>query len=828
MRLADDDALRKAVESRTRFDQPKLEIAWENDWEHDFSDWSECVEDISVEYSLDSSLPDEAQIVQGTSMGTMTVKLSGRRRRDKLHAFQIFNPYRGDSPIYGYKLLDVAIRLSSVVQVEDGERTVREFTGYIRSIDIDQSDGTIEIDCWDTLQLTQRNITLPRIALLARDDGYNYNACAATTSWLVDRVLRENGIYTGPKPVEGCRALWTFCGGYVHEIGRFGGPSAKIVDFSLAGDSAGKAWSDIEDKFEQGKYGLAAKPGNKNYVLNINSELSEAFIGPHDRKSYTVGISMWVKLEDELKAGDAPQWILIWGESAEAETGKIQFGMTIDKPGQCNVFVYYGGDVSEHFTESIPTDGEWHFLTCAISFNPGSNSVLALYLDDEWIKSQSVGTELTVDHSKENHDVTTGTVICHLNATQQHLQVWEQEVSDFKKAELPKHPPEGQEVPRPDIGSSVQMMVNLPEISQTSGWDVIKDSVNSEYGVLYSTEDGKVIFRNRAELNTMYGYGTADEDPVVPETVRTLYPDDFDNVPISSNIESVRNDISYKVRSKLCRVDVAYKSDDPDSYNTPAHTENGFSGGDGDGIPLEDDVILVYRLGDGTAPPDKPNHTVWDLDPDATTLPDDYGTWAPIKVSNGDKVKSGTSVAVGQKQDWRRMVVSVKNDTANDIKLAFPARNNGAESGGLSIMGVVMFEAKDRARDESIKSESSIKKYRHRELDMEESDYLQSPASGRWIADYLLGALKEPTPVTDAITIPHDPRLQIGDAINLDDRNGSGSLISAAISGKTIDWSDSGFVDKLTIKFLVKQDRWILGDAQRSILGKSTELHAER
>ena len=89
----------------------------------------------------------------------------------------------------------------------------------------------------------------------------------------------------------------------------------------------------------------------------------------------------------------------------------------------------------------------------------------------------------------------------------------------------------------------------------------------------------------------------------------------------------------------------------------------------------------------------------------------------------------------------------------------------------------------------------------------------------------LVSKLGRPIPVTDAITVPGDPRIQLGDVIEIDDPDGFGGSMKLQVLGITRELEDGiGLVDTYQVEVVENPGQWILGHPDYSVLGQSTIL----
>jgi len=83
------------------------------------------------------------------------------------------------------------------------------------------------------------------------------------------------------------------------------------------------------------------------------------------------------------------------------------------------------------------------------------------------------------------------------------------------------------------------------------------------------------------------------------------------------------------------------------------------------------------------------------------------------------------------------------------------------------------------------------------------------------LLSYLLPRTLIPIPTTDAITVAGDPRLQLGDRVDVVDPDGMGERIGLQIYGITRKYTrDNGLIDTLSVEMLAPPRIGIWDSAQ--------------
>jgi hypothetical protein len=97
---------------------------------------------------------------------------------------------------------------------------------------------------------------------------------------------------------------------------------------------------------------------------------------------------------------------------------------------------------------------------------------------------------------------------------------------------------------------------------------------------------------------------------------------------------------------------------------------------------------------------------------------------------------------------------------------------------------------------------ASVGKYGQRNYEAS-GDWYQEYYNSNGLVNVLLARTAKPIPTTDQIIIAGDPRLQLGDTIQLNDSDGLGEQLRAQITGINRKFSlDKGLTDVLTIELL--------------------------
>ncbi|SDC25921.1 hypothetical protein [Actinokineospora iranica] len=543
MQYADDRALAAAVTFPDRTPVARLAADWARDgqYSHPLSDLSSVLEAVTVERSITGDLPAECTLIEGHTAATLTATLAGARPDDPLDMARMLSPYRPDSPLRGVSVVDVPLYLELGLVTTAGRRLVRQFTGTTRALHPSAADRTVTIDALDPAERLRAAVTLPVWA--ASERTYRNPAIwpyrdRTNTQWIIDHVLRRNGIHLSPPPRPGVLWAMTCHGGLAPDIG---------FDASLI---IGRKTSASVPEFVPGAYGLAANGGQDCFAWGSGRTMG---------KPFALGSGRAHLIEFHIHAGAAntlhPN---ADGTVLSVSTSLVKLdGTTIDA--------------------AITSDGQ---LQARIWDNPTTTPVLRATITGPRITGQaawhSVGLWISYDHATR-----TVTTRWHLDGTQTGpvtlaLELLHQvtaargnvqfrtplPVQCLQLAETTTIPAGwgAPHVPQADLDVGLNWVTGLPEIVGGDSWSLIKQTVAAEYGLAAFDEHGRFTFRTRTRPRPA---------PVKSITAAV----DLGDLTPSIALDSVRNEITHACALRLERdTATVYTARTPDELDTPFGT----------------------------------------------------------------------------------------------------------------------------------------------------------------------------------------------------------------------------------------------------------------
>lgn len=214
MLLPSDTDLAVAVDSSTRHPLWSLLADWSGDgsYSHPYSDISQWVQSIETERAATTDLPEAVSLVSGMSAATIDIVL-------KQPAFDLLNVWDTTGSLYGRPLVTIDVRLDLGFHTAAGPRLMRQFTGHLRHLRSEAGEKLVKLVAVDPSEKLRAPITLPDYGMFLSDDAIYHQPWTVNSQWVIDYILRRNGIYASPPPRNDAVISCTGHGGLVAELG---------------------------------------------------------------------------------------------------------------------------------------------------------------------------------------------------------------------------------------------------------------------------------------------------------------------------------------------------------------------------------------------------------------------------------------------------------------------------------------------------------------------------------------------------------------------------------------------------------------------------------
>lgn len=741
-------ALDAAVNAADRVPLTRLQVDWSRDggYAHALSDLSTVVESVTVERAITGDLPAECSLVEGYTSATLTAALGGQRAADPRDVARMLSPYRSDGPLYRQQHVDVAVRLDLGLLTTGGPAWVRQFTGTTRALRATASTRAVAIDALDPAERLRAAVTLPVAAETERAERlrtvfpyrYRFN-----TQWVLDYVLRRNGIYFSPPPRPGCLFAMTCHGGLAPDIGSTGatGISRKATPTA--------------PEFVPGQYGLAANGGPDVHWWGGGRAIAP----------FSIGFGEAHLIEFMIKAGGANTFY----PHSDADGTVVAVSTSLVKLEGTTYDV------------TITTTGQ---LAVKVWSNPTTSPVLSVTLNGPKINGtagwHSVGVWLKYDHTAKTithrwqlDGVITApaTVSVTLNSLYSALRprvtvktpLPVQCIGIALAAAIPANWG-APHIPEADLDVGLNWMTGLPDVVNGESWAVIKTAVAAEYGLASFTEAGRFQFRNRDTARTMAA------GPAVKTITAATSLEDLE---VSVAVDSVRNQISHTHAARLERdqPEIVYQPTTVEELDAPQGTTR-----------------RVVRLASRCHADGYINSYT------ATTYPDyaDFSGFVATNASTGAAVANVT-------------VTGLLSDDESTVELTFVNPNSFTvrfQIQGRPAFRLVAYPITDDDPTRTLATNpTSIARYGRRVLDLPDNPFRQHPDPANAVTASLLADLADPVPILAEVPVVGDPRVQLADVVTIADPTGLGGPITGSVIAlRRTQSSEDGLADSLTIR----------------------------
>lgn len=838
MQYPTDDALAEAVYSNLRAIRGLLEIDWNrnNLYDHPYADLSPVLKEITGDRSITGDLPEQVSTLVGYASGELTVTLGGKRRSEEPNMINLFSEWNTSSPVYGKQTIGTPIRYSRVVYTNEGRKTVRQFTGWIREMELSRDDDTVKLTISDVLDIQGRLSTLPHWAIVNPELNWSPSRPMKLT-WVVEELLRQGGRPVGPQPRPDCAAFFSCNGAFLPAFGYGHLADGYQEPYYKHGITRANP-----NPFAPGKYGWAPVLNNQtqsrmysNYVVcNLNRILQTPERGSTETP-ITIGVAGWYYSDGSGDHSDTDltsscmvyldrtqgvSYAIDWTSGSSYEPGGGAMNVRVYKDGMVEIIVAEDFSFAATDTRNLwqvatggPQPQGWHYIDTRINFAPNSVT-MTVRVDDVLQGLQTLVTPGAVGFRHrtrlvggrdENAMFLTANIPC------QYIQVYGNATATMlpydPNMKFPQMNAEG--LPFAVIhDQALAELTYIPDVSNESVWDVLQEVCLSDFAVLHTDEYGTIHYVPHYNVRNDW---KADYNSGITTTISD---EKLLGFVVNPTYDGYKNSINLKYAVRSATLDIVWNNPDPDSTM-------GLSGRLLQRwIPLED-VIAVRTIGvlpklDSNTPPQSPPMgggsagVYWD----ANSQTNDWQT----VVDNG-LYGAGCYHVADQRQFRLDENVSSLPSPWDGVRFTF----KGGSQGGIYVPGLRYGESKEG--ELTVQDSSQIALKGLRALDLDDHEWRQGQASAQAIGESILEDTLTPAPVVQNISIPCDPRLQLRDVVEMRSEGGITGKLIGQIIGKTIsDNLTDGFKDILNIRLLKEPGSWILGDPELSILGETTIL----
>lgn len=785
-----------------RYFRIQVLVDWSRDglFAHALSDISSLVEEAVLSQSITGSAPAEIMLVEGYAAAELQLTLNGQR--NGLPVVALFSTYNGNSPLYTLEMEGCEVNYKIGVDTVIGTIWYQQLVGNIRYVSPSRRSGDVVITVLDRAEKMRQPIRLPIWAIGSYQQQRGWSEAQLMESqWLIDHCLRTADASTTPmRPLiegetrVGNNQFWVSGNGsWLPNIGYI--DSMRMQGFPKS-ETTGYDMHTLDGTPHPLVATEAIAAGKRPAVLAAMGTDTTGF-RPAYWPQYAVGDTRNYSHYKQYHAQNveamqifASNWFgfrLVtrgqnnsWWQGATADVMRIRFGALMQAWLQINA-----GQVRCRF-ENLETG--YTISTPYIAIPSGLDSVTIDCRCQPYNESQVLVNGSTGGFGKTLHGSYDGSipedglqgmvVLFHRPGMQD--AYWTQRNVGFSgsvsetqlQVEARKPAKYGAILDR-----GLNRLSLTPQSGYEDGWALASAVAAAELGVVFWDKDGIFRFWNRDTL-------TAKQSTVV----RTFDLDDLADLGNTSSLDSLRNIITADAlvaSSDLARV---FEASEADQFVIPASTQMVFT------FSVEDMAgIEVRKVPRYSTSPDANVPNAW-----GDSI--DMGYVVQFEISEGNwqernNFTSGVDIFAYVDEDYN-LKIKIWNGYGNDARFA----TNGG-SPALRIQGTKVFQL-DNVKIVS-KDTASIQKFGPRNLPISGDWVQQQPGVTNSLVSYVRDRAVKAIPATDDIPFPGDPRLEIGDTIEVHDPDGLGETLRLQVLGyRRIVSRRDGATDQLTVELI--------------------------
>lgn len=737
------------------------------DWDRDgynspLADLTDIVESLTINRSAVGDLPEEASLIEGTTIAEATVTLTGRFGDTTI--FETLAPYRSDSPLYRTDVITTPVTVDLGFITREGPTLLPQLVGNIRTVKPGSGSRTVQIDMLDPAEQLRAPITLPTYGIdrswyLAGNHKFFVNSQA-----VIDYVLRKNGIYSSVGTHPYAQISCTGHGWLAAETGRSSIPQGAADPI------------DDDTWWIQGPFDMLAVRGIWTQSTVIDQFPYQNFFA---REPYApvegngFGMGCWVRCGNDMTdlPGGTNRFLFAVIPLTDSDEFFYFLGMSSD--GRLRGGHVLNG-VTTVVTTIVNTPNQWMYF--GIHFQHLPSGVTRMR---HRVNGATFFADLTTPSGFASPYVPFLRVVSYMYRDWSNFQLW-----------YDHNPPVGAwpgETPidEADIDVGLNNLTHLPDVVNRDSWELISEVTAAEYGLCGFTEEGRFFFQARDAATV--AVTTVEEDITADRNLIDLVT--------QTSADSVRNVVTTETSAGFMDFqNVVFESDSATQFDTATGT-------------TVFEVELPYGV---VAHSTQALPQILNANWDATDLwgyvaVDYYHPTVEIPLADDLSV---TFTMTGD----RRGTLTVRNNTIYRVRLATTTGEPALRVQGWKLEPTpVALEYQGR--------QGSVDVFGPRLFAIGASPWRQLLASMRPVALRLLAQLAYPVPVIDQITAVGNPLRKVGDTIRLTDPGGHGDIKTTLVKLTRRVSSSEGLVDTLTVRPVGPPGVIILGDPEFGVTG---------
>lgn len=847
MQFETDADLEAAINGPALSIRPLLEFDFgrDNTWNWAHSNQSKLVYTVDIDFaSIHGDLPAEINSVVGSSSGVMTVRLSGFSSTAGMDVTQLWSKYYTSSPLFTIDKEGTPIRYSRIVSTAAGPKTIRQFTGWISEYVIDEVAGSVTLTCSDVYDLQTSLVTLPVWARgpdvgpggEAGPSGFLSTMTCIDVSWVYKYTLQNSGRSIWPMPRTDAVAMWPCDGAMLPTVGSIGcavditaiqAQYAALGDFDLPYSQSGAPYGRTPFGSDSGGSSDTVTAGfvHASAIMNVPDR------GGTDPNTLYIGFAGWFKSQYDGVTSPTfanPTYSMV---TMGRDPGDGYLLLKVYPFGGFELSLYESSSSGSSnagltrtyswvsSTNVIPSG--WHYLEAWMSFTNSTINVGARIDGATKVQTASpISTAAFKYYQGVKFESQTNT--CSLfvyDAPLQHFQIYYGFGTPvFQPTQRdPDYVVSGKTLPaRTSAGTN--WLTHIPDRYSKNGWDILKEAVEGELGVMVTREDGSLWIMGRDDAY-LYGWlpsvgGDLSQvisqfleaglsaawfgvnTDLVVSKVTDLSRNKISGLQYNPSADTFRNAISYHVDLTKMINAIVWSSSDPKQFYAPSGSTNLDKI-----IGLPSGTVSIYN-----------NTADVGITPNSNKPPLDQTSLSAIRADFPTTAASAGWLAsvfwlLGQRSFRFGYGAGILSPSAVYIGAASGGDQANFQIGGWKYDNSDPFdEIWYRAVGPDSVAERGFVL-----LELGSNDWRQYPPRLRKIFDGLLRDTIAAVPVMRNLSVPTDPRRQLLDVVKLPpSRIVSGDVYAQVVGKRISDTQDSAqdFIDVRALFGPVEAGYW--------------------
>lgn len=744
-----------------------------------YPDATMAVESITVEREITTDMPAGTRLISGYPTATATVVLSGNMdpTDENTNAAAVFGPYASlQNPTYHSDDIDSPVVIMQGVYNGAGTELLTVFTGGVDDVLVDPEAGTATLTCLDGRNRLRPTVVLPSVAYLSTYLDY---APGLSSHYVMDLLLRQNGIYTSPPARPNCFLYASMHGSVWPEV--YTAPPAS----SGFTPSAIMAQNNLSDPVT---FALSGAPQDYLALMTPGvwspqvcySPILTGFglVGGHVPSLGSAGgfyFEGWLKA-DSTQDGTTGQ-SRAGVSSSGATFGSMDLSWAWNQGDAATVtsltLTRVAGSSSKVIAGAAMSTDAYHHVAILVAFTGSTTATVTSTIDGVTTVNNITG--LAAVGAEGAMTLANFGFIGWADSVQMTTETAPVPIRSF--------------YPTAYLEASANPLIAMVDTTGMDPWTVIQQLAEAEQGVFGQDEQGVFRFRNRANLLAQPS-GRVVSSKASLKTLQT----DVGKSTLANHVTASVNAL------ELSPGQAVWAATDP--IYVAAHKTSTFL------VSTTGTTLYPQALDFGyTASANIPGQTSWRA---STSKAGATAVTSGILVSSVSISPTTLRVSIRNSNSFGVWMVSPAILT--DVSAGTPFLYIGGQSAAAPATGVLA----SSVWQPSIDARSEVA------LPLPDNPWRQDATAAQQLTDDSVSDLYRPRPILENLTIVGDPRLRLLDRVTIQDPDGSQLAEDVVLSGIVMVDSATDWTQTLTARAIANPGDWLMGVKGRSETGQST------